>query len=155
MLPFEAFPAPMKTSPQRTVKLDIASRYEMLEMVQTILARVAETAGFDEETAHYMSVAVRESVVNAIKHGHKGDEAKRVTVTLTAQPDALEVRVQDQGPGFDPAAVPDPLAQENLLKADGRGIFFMRQFMDEVAYSFPPRGGTVVKMTKRVSARAR
>ena len=77
----------MKTSPQRPVKLDIASRYEMLEMVQTVLLRVAETAGFDEETAHYMSVAVRESVVNAIKHGHKGDEAKRVTVTLAVHGD--------------------------------------------------------------------
>ena len=145
----------MKTSPQRPVKLDIASRYEMLEMVQTVLLRVAETAGFDEETAHYMSVAVRESVVNAIKHGHKGDEAKRVTVTLTAHADALEVRVQDQGSGFDPSSVPDPLAEENLLKADGRGIFFMRQFMDEVSYSFPPRGGTVVKMTKRVAPATR
>ena len=144
----------MKPSSQRTIKLDIASRFEMLEMVQTALLRVAGLAGFDEETSHYMSVAVRESVVNAIKHGHKGDEAKRVTVTLTAHGDALEVRVQDQGPGFDPAAVPDPLAEENLLKADGRGIFFMRQFMDEVAYTFPPRGGTVVKMTKRLSAPA-
>ena len=142
----------MKTSPPRSVKLDIASRFEMLDMVQTALLRVAGLAGFDEETSHYMSVAVRESVVNAIKHGHKGDEAKRVTIVLTAHADALEVRVQDQGSGFDPAKVPDPLAEENLLKADGRGIFFMRQFMDEVAYSFPPRGGTVVKMTKRVPA---
>ena len=145
----------MKTSPQRTVKLDIASRYEMLEMVQTVLLRVTEAAGFDEETAHYMSVAVRESVVNAIKHGHQGDESKRVTVTLTADGDGVEVRVQDQGPGFDPSSVPDPLAEENLLKADGRGIFFMRRFMDEVAYSFPPRGGTVVKMTKRAAPAAR
>lgn len=134
----------------RTIKLDIASRFEMLEMVQTILVRAAEMTGFDEEASHYLSVAVRESVVNAIKHGNKGDEAKRVVVTLTAHPNALEVRVQDQGQGFDPAAVPDPLAEENLLKADGRGIFFMRQFMDEVAYTFPPRGGTVVKMVKRV-----
>src|SRR5688500_19316163 len=142
----------MKSQEPRTVSIDIASRLEMLETVQTVLGHVTTLLGFDEETAHYMSVAVRESVVNAIKHGHKGDEAKRVTVTLTAHGDALEVRVQDQGSGFDPAAVPDPLAEENLLKADGRGIFFMRQFMDEVSYSFPPRGGTVVKMVKRVHA---
>ena len=139
----------MKTSPQRTVKLDIASRYEMVDMVQTVLARLAEMAGFDEETSHYTSVAVRESVVNAIKHGNKGDEGKRVTLVMSVHPEALEVRVQDQGTGFDPSSVPDPRAEENLLKADGRGIFFMRQFMDEVTYSFPPRGGTVVRMTKR------
>jgi serine/threonine-protein kinase RsbW len=140
----------MKTSSLRTIKLDIASRFEMLEMVQTVLVRAAEMTGFDEDESHYLSVAVRESVVNAIKHGNKGDEARRILVVLTSHAGALEVRVQDQGQGFDPAAVPDPLAEENLLKTDGRGIFFMRQFMDEVAYSFPPRGGTVVKMVKRV-----
>ena len=142
----------MKTTSPRTVKLDIASRFDMIEMVQTVLTRAAEMCGFDDDAAHYLSVAVRESVVNAIKHGNQGDESRRVTVVLTSQPDALEVRVQDQGAGFDPAAVPDPLAEENLLKADGRGIFFMRQFMDEVSYSFPQRGGTVVKMVKRVHA---
>ena len=110
---------------------------------------MAETAGFDEETAHYMSVAVRESVVNAIKHGHKGDEAKRVTVRSPRTATRWRCGSRTRAPGFDPSSVPDPLAEENLLKADGRGIFFMRQFMDEVAYSFPPRGGTVVKMTKR------
>lgn len=139
----------MKPSTQRSVKLDIASRYEMLETVQAILVRLAGMAGFDDDAAHYMSVAVRESVVNAIKHGNRADEAKRVTLVMTVHPESLEVRVQDQGTGFDPSAVPDPLAEENLLKADGRGIFFMRQFMDEVVYSFPPRGGTVVRMTKR------
>jgi len=133
-----------------TIKLDIASRFEMLEMVQTILVRAAEMVGFDDDASHYLSVAVRESVVNAIKHGNKGDESRRVVVVLASHAGVLEVRVQDQGGGFDPAAVPDPLAEENLLKADGRGIFFMRQFMDEVTYTFPPRGGTIVKMAKRV-----
>ena len=98
-----------------------------------------------------MSVAVRESVVNAIKHGNKQDESKRVHVQFTLHERALEVQVSDQGQGFDPAAVPDPLAPENLLKAYGRGIFFMRQFMDEVTHSFPAKGGTVVRMLKRVS----
>jgi serine/threonine-protein kinase RsbW len=134
----------------RTIKLDIASRFEMLEMVQTILVRAAEMVGFDDDASHYLSVAVRESVVNAIKHGSKGDESRRIVVALTSHPNALEVRVQDQGSGFDPSSVPDPLAEENLLKADGRGIFFMRQFMDEVTYTFPPRGGTIVKMVKRL-----
>jgi serine/threonine-protein kinase RsbW len=134
----------------RTVKLDIASRFEMLEMVQTVLGHVSNIVGFDEDGAHYISVAVRESVVNAIKHGNRGDESKRVAVAFTLHPKALEVRVQDQGTGFDPASVPDPVAEENLLKADGRGIFFMRSFMDEVSYSFPARGGTVVKMVKRL-----
>jgi serine/threonine-protein kinase RsbW len=85
-----------------------------------------------------------------MKHGNRGDENKRVTVTFDLRPGRLDIEVQDEGAGFDPAAVPDPVAEENLLKPFGRGIFFMRQFMDDVAYSFPPSGGTVVRMTKRV-----
>jgi serine/threonine-protein kinase RsbW len=140
-----------KTPESRTVTLELASRLEMLEMVQTVLSHLAGSVGFDDDATHYMSVAVRESVVNAMKHGNKMDEGKRVSVVFTVFDGALEVRVHDQGGGFDPAKVPDPLAEENLLKAYGRGIFFMRQFMDEVSYSFPKRGGTVVTMLKKRS----
>jgi serine/threonine-protein kinase RsbW len=143
----------MTTTPDtRTVRLDIASRFDMLEVVQTVLAQVSNLVGFGEEAAHYMSVAVRESVVNAMKHGNNMEELKRVEVSFHLRPKELEIRIHDNGLGFDPSAVPDPLAPENLLKAYGRGIFFMRQFMDEVAYTFPPKGGTVVKMLKRLPA---
>jgi len=141
-----------KAHPERTVTLDVASRFEMLDVVQTVLLQCCALVGFDEEASHYMSVAVRESVVNAIKHGNGQDESKRVHVRFTLKERALEVEVKDQGKGFDPAGVPDPLAPENLLKAYGRGIFFMKQFMDEVQHSFPPRGGTVVRMLKKVPA---
>ena len=136
----------------RTVKLDIASRFEMLDMVQTVLSSLSTLLGFDEESTHYMSVAVRESVVNAIKHGNRLDESKRVMLEFTLYPDGLEVNVRDQGRGFDPRSVPSPLAAENLLKPAGRGIFFMKSFMDEVSYSFPPRGGTLVRMVKRLGS---
>ena len=105
--------------------------------------------GFDEEASHYLSVAVRESVVNAIKHGNRQDESKHVAVEFLIQPKALEVQVRDEGGGFDPGSIPNPVAPENLLKADGRGIFFMRSFMDEVRYSFP-KGGTLVTMLKKL-----
>ena len=138
----------------RIVKLDIASRIEMLEMVQAVLAHVAAWAGFDEESSHYMSVAVRESVVNAIKHGNRGNASLRVGVAFGLGPDALSVEVSDQGQGFDPERIGDPLAEENLLKTDGRGIFFMRSFMDEVSYTFPKGGGTTVRMRKRLAVSA-
>ncbi len=141
-----------KASEDRTVKLDVASRFEMLDVVQTVLLQLCQLAGFNEESQHYMSVAVRESVVNAIKHGTRQDTTKRVFLQFTIRERALEVEVRDEGHGFDPTAVPDPLAPENLLKAYGRGIFFMRQFMDEVTHTFPARGGTVVRMLKRVPA---
>jgi serine/threonine-protein kinase RsbW len=145
----------MTGSDARTVRLDIASRIEMLDMVQTVLQHLAEVQGFDEDAAHYMTVAVRESVVNAIKHGNGLDENRRVGVDFVLQPRALEVRVQDEGRGFDPASVPDPVAEENLLRACGRGIFFMRSFMDEVSFAFPARGGTKVTMLKRIAGRGR
>jgi serine/threonine-protein kinase RsbW len=146
-VPSEAMPA----HSDRTVKLDVASRLEMLEVVQTVLQHVAALLGFDEEASHYMSVAVRESVVNAIKHGNRMDESKRVWVRFLMQPAGLEVEVRDEGQGFDPSSIPDPVAPENLLRVNGRGIFFMRSFMDEVSYAFPRGGGTVVRMVKRLA----
>jgi serine/threonine-protein kinase RsbW len=134
----------------RTVKLDIASRFEMLDVVQTVVTHLATLVGFGEDAIHYMSVAVRESVVNAIKHGNAMDAEKRVDLVFTIGEKALEVSIHDHGQGFDPGLVADPLAQENLLKVDGRGIFFMRSFMDEVSYAFPPQGGTLVRMLKRL-----
>ena len=134
----------------RTVKLDIASRFEMLDVVQTVVSHLATLVGFGEDAIHYMSVAVRESVVNAIKHGNRQDAEKRVDLLFTIGEKTLEVSIHDQGEGFDPSSIPDPLAQENLLKVDGRGIFFMKSFMDEVSYSFPPEGGTLVRMLKRL-----
>ena len=140
----------MKSPKPRTVIIDIASRLEMLETVQTVLSHVTALVGFDDDAAHYMSVAVRESVVNAIKHGNRENAKKRVKVSFVIEPGVLEVAVQDEGPGFDPGRIPDPVADENLLKTDGRGIFFMRSFMDKVEYSFPPKGGTLVRLVKRL-----
>ena len=139
-----------KGSDSQTIKLDFASRFEMLDIAQTVLTQLCKVVGFEDEMAHYMGVAVRESVVNAIKHGNAQDESKRVEVLFTLNEGAIEVQVGDQGEGFQPEEIPDPLAPENLLKAYGRGIFFMRQFMDEVTYSFPKKGGTVVRMLKKV-----
>jgi serine/threonine-protein kinase RsbW len=139
----------MSKNEAQRVRLDIASRFDMLEMVQTVLAHLSGMAGFDEDAAHYVSVAVRESLVNAIRHGSRADESKRVLVDFALYPDRLEVGVLDQGEGFDPDSLPDPTAEENILKASGRGIFFMRSFMDEVRYAFPASGGTLVTMVKR------
>jgi serine/threonine-protein kinase RsbW len=96
-------------------------------------------------------------VINAIKHGNAHDERKRVHVEFTPldgsdpQPGVV-IRVRDEGPGFDPATLPDPLAPENLLKASGRGIFLIRNFMDQMDLRRAPEGGMEVVMVKRVSS---
>lgn len=138
--------------------LTIRSEFDMLDFVQIVSDRVGAMAGLDEDTTHWVGVAVRESVVNAIKHGNKLDESKRVIVEFAFVPcdggTDLVIRVVDQGDGFEPEAVADPLAPENLLKSSGRGIFFMRSFMDDVVLRRLPEGGMEVRLVKRLAATA-
>jgi serine/threonine-protein kinase RsbW len=138
-----------------TVRLDFHSSFEMLDFVQVAADHVGRLAGLDDEALHWVGVAVRESVINAIKHGNANDARKRVHVELTPldeqSPSGLAIRVRDEGPGFDPATLADPLAPENLLKASGRGIFLIRSFMDEAVVQRAPEGGMEVVMVKRAS----
>jgi serine/threonine-protein kinase RsbW len=66
----------------------------------------------------------------------------------------ISIRVRDEGPGFDPSCLPDPLAPENMLKASGRGIFLIRNFMDEMRLQRAPEGGMEMVMVKRVQPQA-
>jgi serine/threonine-protein kinase RsbW len=138
-----------------TVRLDFRSTFEMLDFVQVVSDHIGRMAGLDDESLHWVSVAVRESVINAIKHGNKNDARKRVHVELTrldGDHQGIAIRVRDEGPGFDPATLPDPLAPENLLKSSGRGIFLIRNFMDEMVLQRAPQGGMEVVMVKKVQA---
>jgi serine/threonine-protein kinase RsbW len=139
-----------------TVKLQVRSNFDTLDFVQMVSDRMAHLGGLDEDAVHWIGVAVRESVINAIKHGNREDAEKLVTVEFTFAPvsDPLElvVRVLDQGEGFDPQEIADPLAPENLLKASGRGIFFMRSFMDDVTLRRAAEGGMEVRMVKKLSS---
>jgi len=139
----------------QTVRLDFHSTFDMLDFVQVVADHLGRMVGLDDDALHWVSVAVRESVINAIKHGNAGDARKRVHVSFTllntAAPRGLAIRVRDEGAGFDPASLPDPLAPENLLKTSGRGIFMMRSFMDEMDVRPSPEGGMEVLMVKRAS----
>ena len=71
---------------------------------------------------------------------------------MPTAPRGIAIRVRDEGPGFDPESLPDPLAPENLLKSNGRGIFLIRSFMDEVALQRAPEGGMEIVMVKRAGS---
>jgi serine/threonine-protein kinase RsbW len=137
-----------------TVRLDFRSSFEMLDFVQVVSDHIGRMVGLDDDALHWVGVAVRESVINAIKHGNENDEQKRVHVEFTRldheTPPGVAIRVRDEGPGFDPASIPDPLAPENILKSSGRGIFLIRNFMDEMVLQRAPQGGMEVVMVKRV-----
>ncbi len=142
-----------RVTDRQVVRLEFTSAFEMLDFVQVVSDHIGRDVGLDEDAVHWVGVAVRESVINAIKHGNRNDAAKRVFVefeTADAPEPGLMIRVRDQGEGFDPECIANPLAAENLLKSSGRGIFLIRSFMDDVRLQRAPEGGMEVRMIKRV-----
>ena len=94
------------------VGLKMPRALEMLDVTQVVSDHVARGIGLDEDAMHWVSVAIRESVINAIKHGNKSDATKHVFVefeTATADGPELAIRVRDQGQGFDPETLANPL----------------------------------------------
>jgi serine/threonine-protein kinase RsbW len=133
------------------VEITISSRFENIELVQVIAEHLCENAGMDADGSHWIGMAVREAVANAIKHGNKLDARKKVDATFHLRGTQLEITISDEGEGFDPEQVGDPLNPQNLMKTSGRGIFYMKTFMDRVRYSFHPGGGTSLIMTKNLA----
>jgi serine/threonine-protein kinase RsbW len=129
------------------VSYTLESSLASVNKAEQTASEVAAKSGFDEDECGRIAMAVREAAVNAVLHGNRYDPAKRLTISFETTPDALTVAVRDEGSGLDPAALPDPLAPENLLKQSGRGIFLIRAFMDEVRFSaLSP--GTEITMVK-------
>src|SRR3954468_6468747 len=142
----------MTANRHHIIRLEFSSAFEMLDFVQVVSDHLARSVGLDEDSLHWVSVAIRESVINAIKHGNKSDAAKHVFVEFETATDVvpqLAIRVRDQGEGFDPDTVANPLDPENLLKSSGRGIFLIRNFMDDVRLQRAPEGGMEIRMVKR------
>jgi len=143
----------MTPNGHQLIRLEFTSAFEMLDFVQVVSDHLARRVGLDEDAMHWVSVAIRESVINAIKHGNRNDASKRVFVefgTSMGEVPELSIRVRDQGEGFDPEQVANPLDPENLLKSSGRGIFLIRNFMDDVQLRRAPEGGMEISMLKRV-----
>lgn len=139
----------------RFVRLEFTSAFEMLDFVQVVNDHVSRSIGLDEDSVHWVGVAVRECVINAIKHGNLSDTAKHVFVEFETgvrdEVAEVAIRVRDQGKGFDPETLANPLDPENLLKASGRGIFLIRNFMDDVRLQRAAEGGMEVRMVKRAA----
>jgi serine/threonine-protein kinase RsbW len=117
---------------RETMTLD--SDFESVHTVEQTAEAYSREAGFDEDTTLDISMVAREAAVNAVLHGNKKDPAKHVTVSFELTGADLKITVADEGAGLDPDAIPDPLAQENLLRPSGRGVFLMRAYMDEVHF---------------------
>lgn len=130
-------------------ELKLPSRLESVDKAATEAAIFAERNDFGDEVLFAVDMAVRESVANAVKHGNKLDETKSVEITFENSNAGLQITVRDFGEGFAVEEIPDPTNPENLLKVNGRGILFMRSFMDEVEWFNHAEGGMIVKMLKK------
>ncbi len=130
-------------------ELKLPSRLESVEEAAEAAEHFAKQNGFGEEARYAIDMAVRESVANAVKHGNKLDETKNVEITFENSERGFEITIRDFGAGFAVEEIPDPTNPENLLKANGRGVLFMRSFMDEVEWSNHADGGMIVKMLKK------
>ncbi len=140
------------TAETKRIEVTLETHLDSAGLAEAISLRVAGAAGFGEDDCLKISMAVREGVINAIEYGNGGRGEKKVFLTFELAPEKMVVRVLDQGLGFDLDDVPDPLAEENLLKTSGRGIFLMRAFMDEFEVRRGRQGGAELVMAKRLPA---
>jgi serine/threonine-protein kinase RsbW len=149
---WDLYPLPDRMTPESSVvEVTLESDLKNVEVAEDIARRVAGTAGCDEEDQHRVEMAVHESMINAIWHGNKNDSSKSVWLQFKIYCDRLEIRVRDQGTGFDLKHIPDPLENENLLNVSGRGIFLIRSFMDEFHVDHIIGTGTEVTLVKYLS----
>jgi serine/threonine-protein kinase RsbW len=134
------------------IEVIISSALDNLDLIQTLTDCITDYMSFDEDSAHWIGMSVRESVTNAIQHGNKLDLSKKVDICFEIAPDQLSISVRDQGNGFRADEIPNPLDGDNLLKPSGRGIFYIRTFMDEVEFRSLSQGGMEVHMVKKISS---
>jgi len=139
----------------RKVKLKLLSRIAYVDLVHEVAEELARHARFPKPAALNIGLAVREAFINAIKHGNRMDAAKSVEVEFEHVQDRFRVRVRDEGPGFDWNRTIDPLEPENVFRTSGRGIFFMKHFVDRVAYQRRRGRGTEVLLEKRLEPAGR
>jgi serine/threonine-protein kinase RsbW len=135
----------------RTVDQVLDSTLESVDTAEEAVLREAQELGFDEDDLHRIGMSVRECMVNAVVHGNRYNARKKVRLTVSRTADRLTVVIADEGEGFDMGSLPDPLANENLLRHSGRGILLIQAFMDEFQIRTREPKGTEVKMVKYVA----
>jgi serine/threonine-protein kinase RsbW len=133
------------TTPDGVTEVVIPTDPAVARQVQDEIERALLAQHFAERDIFSIKLALEEALVNAIKHGNQADRAKKIHVAYRVTPGRFEIRICDEGPGFDPSDVPDPLQVENLERPCGRGLLLMRHYMTDVTF-LPP--GNQVAMTK-------
>jgi serine/threonine-protein kinase RsbW len=134
---------PVPADEVQTFYFECSADPKEIRKVEPFMNQINDAAHLDDGTFYRLLVAGTEAVNNSILHGSKSDPTKKVSVTCTIDKDSLIFRVRDEGKGFKPEEVPDPLEEKNLLKTSGRGIFLMRSLMDKVSFKITRKGTEV------------
>ena len=137
-----------KNHAPETLERSLDSTLESVDSAEELALGVAQKAGFDDDDLMKIGMAVRESMVNAVVHGNRYSAHKKVRFSVAHNPERFTIRIADEGEGYDPANIPDPLAPENLMRTSGRGIFLIRSFMDEFEMRHREPQGTEVTLVK-------
>ena len=145
----------MASTSDHHAHLVLTSRFENIEVAERTLVDLCDRSGCDGDQRYWLVTALREAVANAVLHGNRQDPTRSVHIDFLIEDCVVTIRVEDEGEGFDPGAVPDPTDPGNLLRPSGRGIFYMRQFMTKVEFSCAPEGGTTVVMVKELLPNSR
>ena len=140
--------ADQKGTDAHTLEKVLESDLGSVDSAEEMVLEEARRLGFDEDDLHKIGMSLRECMVNAVVHGNRYNRRKKVHLKVTRTPDCLTVVVGDEGDGFDPAAVPDPLQGDNLFRGSGRGVMLMQAFMDEFQVSQRSPQGSEVRMVK-------
>ena len=146
--PFQLFMADQEGVAAHTVEEVFESTLDSVDSAEEIVLREARQMGFDEDEQHRIGISLRECVVNAVVHGNRYSSRKKVRLVVSRTPRRLEIVVADEGEGFEMSQVPDPLAEENLLRQSGRGVMMIRAFMDEFHVQRRQPAGTEIRMVK-------
>jgi len=131
-----------------TIRLTIGSRLELLSMVHAVISQISRQFELSEETENALLVAVIEAGTNAIQHGNCFAHDKSVEFDFHVWPNEIVIEVDDYGTGFDPSRVEDPTDESTLLNPHGRGLYLMRELMDEVSFDVREDHGTRVRLRK-------
>jgi serine/threonine-protein kinase RsbW len=133
-----------------TVHEVLDSTLEAVGHVETVAVEIARRVGFRGVSLDHISLATHETTTNAVVHGNRYRREKKVFVAISITQDRFKIKIADEGDGFDPMALPDPLAPERLSGDSGRGVYLSRAFMDEYHVRSRNAGGAEVTLVKYI-----
>jgi serine/threonine-protein kinase RsbW len=137
----------MDPIPAQPVTLSVLNQPQDIEQAQSRVVQDLERHGYPKASLFAIRLALHEAMSNAFAHGHRDKPDAPVKLQYRVQPDRAEITIEDQGPGFDPGAVPDPTLDENLERGCGRGLLLIRAYMTSAQYN--DKGNTIHMVYRR------